>query len=593
MEAGKRSIREIFNRGRNLEIPFFQRAYVWKEDQWQRFLEDMRSVSQNKKPYFLGSVILKQQETSSNRDAKLTVIDGQQRLTTLNIFLKVLCLKLEVDHDFTETFKKQRDKKIILLHNHNDVKSFNKIVDLKNLEDIDNKADDQIIQSYNYFKSNINNNDVEGDLDFYNILDNILFVGIDLSFEEDEQQIFDTINSLGVKLTTAELLKNYFFNRDDLESYDLYWREIFEKDDKIKNYWDREITTGRLKRTFIDLFFYSYLQIKLQEAELNVRAEDKIDFSRVEHLFESYKRFIKNYCNDDKQKILEEINQYALIFKDNFDYDIIDEELTADFGIERINAIIFGLDTSTLIPYVLYILKNVMDNIERNEIFEFLESYIMRRMVAHAGTKNYNQLFTDQLISNKILTKIQISEFIEKKSDRVNYFPNDTQLKFGFDSTYLINKQAAGIIYFIESKIRNRTRHATQLLGISKYSLEHLMPKKWENNWGKLNSKEKRDFRNFKLYTLGNLAIITQSLNASIRDADWNTKRNGKGKKDGLVHYSGGIETLSQFLKLSKWDENDILNRSEYFYTLAKDIWKYEEVIDNEDKLADLSFNAN
>ena len=58
MEAGKRTIRDIFNRGRNLEIPFFQRAYVWDTEQWQRFLEDMRMVSTTQKPYFLGSVIL-------------------------------------------------------------------------------------------------------------------------------------------------------------------------------------------------------------------------------------------------------------------------------------------------------------------------------------------------------------------------------------------------------------------------------------------------------------------------------------------------------------------------------------------------------
>ena len=121
MEAGKRTIRDIFNRGRNLEIPFFQRAYVWGEEQWQRFLEDMISVSQENEPYFLGSIILKQQETTSDNDSKLTVIDGQQRLTTLNIFLKVLCLLQAKNNEFEDTFKKQRDKSIILLHNHNNI----------------------------------------------------------------------------------------------------------------------------------------------------------------------------------------------------------------------------------------------------------------------------------------------------------------------------------------------------------------------------------------------------------------------------------------------------------------------------------------
>ncbi len=578
MEAGKRTIRDIFNRGRNLEIPFFQRAYVWDTEQWQRFLEDMRMVSITKRPYFLGSVILKLQETASNKDSILTVIDGQQRLTTLNIFLKVLCLKNNSDTDFIETFKKQRDKSIILLHNHNDQDSFNKVVNLESLQVFkDVSENDNILLAYNFFNENITDDDLSNSLDFFNILDNILFVGIDLGYDEDEQQIFDTINSLGVRLTTAELLKNYFFKRDEIENYEKYWKKIFEQDDETKIYWDREITTGRLKRTFIDLFFYSYLQIKIQESELKVKTDDKIEFSKVENLFESYKRFIRDY-DLDKTKILDEIKEYAILFKDNFDYDIVNNELTAESGIERINAIIFGLDTSTLIPYTLYILKNVSDQNQRNELFAFIESYIMRRMIVKATTKNYNQLFTDRLISNEILSKEQFIKFLETRNDKVNYLPNDIELKQGFENSILINKQTAGIIYLIESKIRNRHKQATQLLGINRYSLEHLMPKKWENKWHSVSTKEAKDYRNFKLKTLGNLAIITQSLNASIRDANWPTKKKGNGNKEGLSHYSGGIETLAPYLELNEWNESEIEKRADFLLSNAKEIWKAEEI---------------
>lgn len=578
MEAGKRTIREIFNRGQNLEIPFFQRAYVWDTTQWLRFLEDMRSVSQSRKPYFLGSVILKQEETASNIDAKRTVVDGQQRLTTLNIFLKVLCLKRQTDIEFTDTFKKQRDKSIILLHNHNNEQSFNKILNLVELEEIRDVENDQIIGAYNYFKNNITQEDINGDLDFFNILDYILFVGIDLNYEEDEQQIFDTINSLGVKLTTAELLKNYFFNRKEPEDYDTYWKSIFEVDEDTKQYWDKEVTTGRLKRTFIDLFFYSYLQIKIQDKILSVKTEDKIEFSKVEQLFDSYKRFIKTYLNNDKLSVLKELKEYAKLFNENFDYEIINDELTHESGIERINAIIFGLDTSTLIPYILYVLKNVKDTKTRNELFAFIETYILRRMVVHANTKNYNQLFTDRLIQNEILSKNLFREYIEKSNDNVNFLPNDIQLRNGFDNSVLINSQTKGIIYFIETKIRDKDRQATSVLGINKYSLEHLMPKKWTNYWGKLSKKEDVENRNFKLLTIGNLAIITQSLNASIRDSDWKTKKKGSNNKEGLKHYSAGIETLQTYLELDNWDENEIAKRAEFLFNKAKEIWEYEEV---------------
>ncbi len=569
MDAGKRTINDIFNGNRILEIPFFQRAYVWGIDQWERLLEDMEHVSLTNKPYFLGSVILKQQPTNTgNRVGDVrTVIDGQQRMTTLNIFFKVLCLKTNQNSTFERIFKLISND-IALLHNHNDIDSFNTVLNLTELKEID--SEDNVSLAYKYFKENL----IPEKLNFNNILSKVLFVGIDLDENEDEQQIFDTINSLGVKLTTAELLKNFFFNRDEISTYNTYWKNVFEKDDETKSYWDFEITTGRLKRTFIDLFFFSYLQIKIQEKALNVKTEDKIEFSKVEQLFESYKKFIKDYLNNDKKSILSEIRDYALLFQENFEYNVVENELTNISGMDRINAIIFGLDTSTLIPYVLYVLKNVTNDFDRITLFDFIETYIMRRMVVHANTKNYNQLFTDRLINNEILSKKEFLEFLEGQADKVNYLPSETELKIGFETAQLINKQSAGILYFIESKIRNRQLQSTQLLGINKYSLEHLMPKKWENNWSKIQNQEDKIKRNRKLLTLGNLTIITQALNSSIRDANWTIKRNGKGDKKGLNYYSAGLETISQYLTLDDWNEQTIEDRALFLFEKAKEIWK-------------------
>ena len=568
MDAGKRTINDIFNGNRVLEIPFFQRAYVWGQPQWERLLEDMKAISDSNKPYFLGSVILKQQETTTGSRVgdKRTVIDGQQRLTTLNIFFKVLCLKTNENSTFDRSFK-LRDNSNALLHNHNDIQAFNEILALTELKDLEGESN--ITQAYNYFKDNL----VPDELNLDSILSNVLFVGIDLSQEEDEQQIFDTINSLGVKLTTAELLKNYFFNRDDIEKYNEYWKEVFEKDEETKNYWDREIIAGRLRRTFIDLFFFAYLQIKIQETDFKVKAEDKDAYAKVEHLFESYKNFIKNYLNNNKEAILSEIKEYALLFKKNFNYEILGEELTQDFGIDRINTIIFGLDTTTLIPYTLYILRNISDETTKNELFGIIETYIMRRMITHSNTKNYNQLFTDKLINNRVLSKQEFLDYIEKRDDKVNFLPTDEELEKGFNTSILINKQSAGILYLIESKIRNE-KDSTALLGINKYSLEHLMPKKWRNNWDKLSSKESEINRDRKLLTLGNLTIITQSLNSSIRDSKWEDKLKGKNKKGGLIEYSGGLKTISQFLEYPEWDEKTIEERALFLYEKAKQIWK-------------------
>lgn len=568
MEAGKRTINDIFNGNKILEIPFFQRAYVWDTPQWERFLTDMEQVSHINKPYFLGSVILKQQLTNSQQSVgdRRTVIDGQQRLTTLSIFFKVLSMKTSNAYLSTLFRLPMKNNEIALLHNHNDVTAFNNILELTKEDKL--LADDNVTRAYTYFSENID----EKKLNFQNILTNIMFVGIDLGTDEDEQQIFDTINSLGVKLTTAELLKNYFFGRDDIQLYKDYWQSVFEKDSDTKEFWDTEVVTGRLRRYFIDLFFYSFLQIKIQEATYKVTTEDKDEFTKVEGLFDSYKTFIKNY-NINKLELISEIKEYAKVFQDNFDIDVIDRELSDNSSIERLNAVIFGLENTTLIPYVLFVLKNAADHQEQSKIFDYLETYIMRRMVCHANTKNYNQLFGERFISNNILTKADLKNFINKRSDKVNYMPSDSELKDGFHQSKLTNKQAAGVLYFIESKIRDKAKHSTTLLGLNRYSLEHLMPKKWENHWGNLPKEQDKINRNRKLLTLGNLTIITASLNSSIRDGNWNVKKNGKPNKPGLNQYASGLDTLSHYLPLPKWDETEISKRADFLFDKALLTW--------------------
>ena len=100
------------------------------------------------------------------------------------------------------------------------------------------------------------------------------------------------------------------------------------------------------------------------------------------------------------------------------------------------------------------------------------------------------------------------------------------------------------------------------------------MPKKWENNWDTVATEEERYNRNNKLLTLGNLAIITTSLNTSIRDSSWQIKVNGKGDKKGLKEYASGLETMSDYLDYPEWNESTIEERAEFLYKKSLDVWK-------------------
>ena len=231
------------------------------------------------------------------------------------------------------------------------------------------------------------------------IKSNVQFVCIDLTEGEDEQQIFDTINSLGVRLTTAELLKNYFFNRENEQAFKECWEDVFEPTAEKREYWEQEIVTGRIKRTLVDLFFDAFLQILVQDKRRGVTTEDKLFYSRTSNLFQSYKDFIAKYCDGSKDEVLGAMKAYAEVFESTFDPTCCDRNVSSAPSAERMNVLIFGLKNSTLIPYVLYVRKNVESSDEQAKIFATLESYIVRRMLVRATTKNYNRLFTSLILN--------------------------------------------------------------------------------------------------------------------------------------------------------------------------------------------------
>lgn len=147
-------------------------------------------------------------------------------------------------------------------------------------------------------------------------------------------------------------------------------------------------------------------------------------------------------------------------------------------------------------------------------------------------------------------------------------------LRHGRNDIQAFNLQSKGIIYLLESKIRS-DNSSTALLGFNNYSLEHLMPKKWRNNWGACATEDDAKKRDSLLLTLGNLAIIPQALNASIRDAAWNVKKAGKGQnKPGLLLCASGLYTLHDVLQKNDWNEHEIENRAEWLLANAQNIWK-------------------
>ena len=569
MEAHKATIPDIFNNSTLIEVPFFQRQYVWNDELWSRFIEDMEFVVQTDRPHFLGAIILKagrKKQPGEKFSKCYTVVDGQQRLTTFVLFMKVLALKKHEPTSFDMQFRIM-GKDIALLHGKYDSEAFNKAVSATSLASIDNpEPKSRIIEAYNYFIENID----ASKLDIMTIIANAQFVRINLDEDEDEQQIFDAINSLGVRLTTAELLKNYFYSREDISEYNANWAIVFEKDPETRTYWNQELEVGRLTRSLIDIFFDAYFQIFVQNPAFKVSTEDKIVYGRLDRLALSYQDFIKKYCDGNKKLIIDSMAEYAGKFRSIFDPDILNRQINKESFLQRINVVIFGLKNTTIIPFILYASMNASEE-EFNKILLVLESYIMRRIVVRATTKNYNNLF-QSFILNGIISSEALLEALKRSGDGTTYVPSDDNLLEGFNTSRLTNLQAKGIIYFIEANLRS-SKNALAMLGFSQYSLEHLMPKKWRNHWEPCETSELARTRDYKLATLGNFAIITQSLNTSISDSSWAIKKAGNKRNPGLDHCASGLVTMENVLSEEVWNETKIETRAVWLYEKAKDIW--------------------
>lgn len=579
MDANQKVLTSFINSNESYSIPFFQRSYVWDVEQWQRLIADVIFASECRKPLFLGAVIFKRNVDKFGMVDGCTVIDGQQRLTTLFIFYKVLSLLTGESMWFKGTFLKLKDEKPILTQSHSNIEAFNYIMALKSPEDLSqHDSESQIYKAYSFFLSQLRDiiivkqnlgSDGKKIIDYENLYKLMNFVVITLDNNEDEQQIFDTINSLGVKLTTGELLKNYLFSQTEIQNYNSIWKPVFEANQEIIDYWNSQISTGRLNKKTIDVFLYYYLQIKTQEKDVK---GDKKQYRRWENLFLSYKTLIEE--NDiDKDFMAFEISEYAKKFMDCFKPSEEDNDIPCTFGLERISFIINNLDTTTLIPYVLYILTNVSSQIERNLIFGYLEKYIVRRLITDANNNNYSDLFTENLIGQGICSYEALKKYIEQKASTVSLaMPSDEAVEVGFKMTHFKNnKKALSIMYLLESLLQTDV-HSMRLRPFEAYSLEHLMPKKWIKYWSAPTSITPAE-RDENITTLGNLAIITIGLNNSIRNYSWELKKIGKNQKPGLIEFAQGLKTVSHYLELSDWNEDTIIQRATDLAKLANQCW--------------------
>ena len=233
------------------EIPFFQRPYVWKEDNWDELWNSIVSNPLNEMP-FIGSFILQVKDTKGQ--IKYTVIDGQQRLTTLSILIKSFLdssADLKNDEKYIdaineiESYIKYKEVKAMetkkiprIIPSSVDKKDFINVMELTNPNDNFEKTHN-ILRCYQFFMNKFSkcNKDQRLSIGTKFRSDIKFFIAIELDPKDDEQKIFDSVNRLGMKLLNSDIIKNNLYQRlkeispDDFDVNDFYqknWIDIYQ-----------------------------------------------------------------------------------------------------------------------------------------------------------------------------------------------------------------------------------------------------------------------------------------------------------------------------------------------------------------------------
>ncbi len=594
MQAKAKAITFLGDEGA-VQIPFFQRAYVWDRVNWEDMLTDLLEFN---KSHFLGSLILKQLSPKSGEPKAVLVIDGQQRLTTLSILLKAIydLFNHEMQKDTCNELlkylfykKHATDKTQLVKINHSRVDSsyFTKIIgDVKegiilslapnDIEQINDKSN-KILQCYKYFYDSLSSESEETRIQLFNHLlssGNKIIVLIDLSEHDNEQSIFDTINSAGVRLSGTDIVKNALFQRamelmgqdEVIRLYEECWEKVFASSDDVLNFWNTQKSTGRLMRDNSEILLQSIAVIK------GIYDPDKHTLAELPDLF---KNKIVVTTKDEIIELVSEIKEYAEIYKENI--PAFDRSTLYSFEdyLQRLFHILDTCGISTFHPYIIYLLKKYENN-ESDLIInlKYLEQFVIKRLITKQETKSYNKLCKD-FIKNETI--------VQSKSQEVT----DDQIKAGIES--ISNKNATLLLFWIELHRRNiDSKQAVKELKYN-YSLEHLMPQKWEEFWSdvpvfdengaEVSGQEKAKLIRYeKIYSLGNMTLLNSRLNTSLRNYIFERKIEGEGRKKGIRHYSELWITKHDILSKydngeTVWNEVSIFEREKTLCAELIEIW--------------------
>lgn len=492
-------------------IPVFQRDYAWTEEQCTKLFEDIVMAYKKDRPHFCGSFVYAPLGSKKHIDSYI-IIDGQQRFTTLYILIKALADSADDDRD--------KDALQRYLYNEDkfdryglDEKSKLKLKPVKTdndqllllmsgkIEQMDKSRRGIIYHNYMLFmqliKSFLEESSANSVLMINDGIEKLICADIRLDTDDNAQEIFERINSTGIKLGLADLIRNYILmtDTDQERLYEEYWLTV----------------QNLLPDKLLDNFFIDYL---------NMKSDGFVKES------EAYKSFKQVYVEGkyDNEKMLQEILHYAKQYY-VFCYG------SSDFGAE-VNKALAGLRKLKQTTVYLFLFR-VFDDYEngiinKNElarVLKMLLSYSIRRLVCEIGSNTlrglyktlYGRVFEQKENKNTYYDSL-VSFFLQQTSK--NTIPSDNEFVTALQEKNLYSKNA--LCKYLLCAIENQGK---ETLDTENLSIEHIMPqnKNLSMSWQKMLGENWQSVHEKYLHTLGNLTLT--GYNSELGDKPFEKKK--------------------------------------------------------------------
>ncbi|MGL2812552.1 DUF262 domain-containing protein [Helicobacter pylori] len=541
MKATQSTINDFFAlTGTIFSIPVYQRNYTWEEENCEKLLQDIVSISQNKKTHFMGSITyilhLIDDEKSLRQLQEFVIIDGQQRVTTIMLLLKAIETKIQ-----NEGIKKEIDNLLNLAGQRlrlKPIKSDKEAFDLV----MQNRSHElqgvsHIRNNYKFFTKELENYLSKG----YRIEEiygaflrlKIVAIGLELG-EDDPQVVFESINATGVQLKGLDLIRNYLMIEENSDRqkhlYDTYWVPLEN--------WLGEKDLNDFIKTYLRI----YLENKLKEEEREV--------------YYALKAHHRDNFSDDIQGLMRDMREYGRIYQIFLDRDHYflgrgDPQQLANLRlrIKDLVKIKFGVAK----PFVLRCARDFeegkLDYENFHEILQILTSYYVRRSVC--GDSNALNKFIYPLYRQLENVSADALKRYLGKSVGQTAFPNDDRIRAAFlvRNAYATNYVCKFILLEIE-KLSNAEPPREENLEV-----EHFYPKtptqEWRDRVGDYFTFEQDYLNNF-----GNLTLSGQNQKLSNKSYE---------EKIALMEEYSSLHLNDYFINNThSWGIEEVRNRSEY-----------------------------